>query len=182
VTKKLSHQANSVSRAAAGAGGGERLARAVRQLAGEMDRLDQAAAGSLGVHRTDLSGLELLERRGAAMTAGELAGGLGLTTGAVTLLIDRLERAGFVTRRRDLADRRKVYVEVTPTLQARTRALFGGVGRATRALTDSYTAEQLDLIAGFVDRLTGVVTAEADAISNGNAAAGPGGAEPVEVG
>ncbi len=130
-----------------------------------MDRLDQAAAAHLGVGRTDLRGLEVLERRGRPMTAGEMAEELSLTTGAATLLIDRLERVGYVQRRRDSADRRKIYVDVTSDLQHRTADLFSSVGRATAELTDSYSFQRMQVIEGFMRQLIAVVGTEASALS-----------------
>jgi DNA-binding MarR family transcriptional regulator len=141
------------------------VARLVRELAAQMDRLDQAAADHLGVGRTDLRGLEVLERRGQAMTIGQIAEELNLTTGAATLLIDRLEQVGYVERHRDGADRRKVYVHVTSVLQQRTAALFSGVGRATTGLTRSYSAQRLQVIEDFLGQLISVFETEARALS-----------------
>ena len=76
------------------------------------DRYDQAVADALGLNRTDLRCLDILER-GGRLTAGQLAEQTGLTTGAVTTVIDRLEAAGHARRVRDTDDRRRVYVELT---------------------------------------------------------------------
>jgi DNA-binding MarR family transcriptional regulator len=70
----------------------------------------QASAEAVGLNATDMYALNLLELQGP-MTSGELADRAGLTTGATTRLIDRLERAGHVRRRADPSDRRKVVVE-----------------------------------------------------------------------
>lgn len=153
------------SPAGAGASTGPRLAAAVRALAAEMDHLDDAAAARLGTHRTALRCLELLERRGAPMTAGQLAEELELTTGAVTQLVDRLVADGYAVRRRDEGDRRRVLVEVTPALRERTRAIFSGVGDAVRALTAGYSDEDLRLIIAFLDRLAEIFEDEALAVA-----------------
>jgi DNA-binding MarR family transcriptional regulator len=68
------------------------------------------AAESLGVHSTDLIAGSYLSEMGP-MTAGELAREMGITTGAMTAAIDRLERAGFATREKDPDDRRKVIIK-----------------------------------------------------------------------
>jgi DNA-binding MarR family transcriptional regulator len=73
----------------------------------------EAMASRLGVGVTDLECLDLVAR-GSNVTAGALAEGTGLTTGAITGAIDRLERAGLVERKRDGTDRRKVIVAGTP--------------------------------------------------------------------
>lgn len=76
------------------------------------DAFDEAAAGYLGVNRTDLRCMGIL-RAHQPLTAGELAEASGLSPGAVTALLDRLERAGYVRRVRDGRDRRRVMVELT---------------------------------------------------------------------
>src|SRR5580692_7963551 len=68
------------------------------------------AAESLGVHSSDLIAGSYLSEMGP-MTAGELAREMGITTGAMTAAIDRLERAGFATRENDPNDRRKVIIK-----------------------------------------------------------------------
>ena len=89
------------------------LIAAYRANTSQESAFDALAAENLGVSLTDLRCLDLVQASGG-MTAGELATASGLTTGAVTAVIDRLERAGFVRRLRDDSDRRKVNVEVTP--------------------------------------------------------------------
>ena len=76
------------------------------------DRLDEAVAGQFSVNRTDLRCLGILYRRGR-VTAGELADESGLTPGAITTVLDRLERGGFANRVADPADRRRVLVVST---------------------------------------------------------------------
>src|SRR5687767_14978126 len=77
------------------------------------DVFDEAAAARLGVNSTDLRCMDILQRLDG-VTAGELAREAALTTGAVTSVIDRLERAGYAKREADPADRRKVLVKMTP--------------------------------------------------------------------
>src|SRR5262249_50475729 len=83
-----------------------------------VDAMDDAAAAYLGINRTDFRCLDVIDRRGR-MTAGELAVESGLTTGAITAVLDRLERGGFVRRSRDDEDRRRIFVELTPEARAR---------------------------------------------------------------
>src|SRR5438552_18607999 len=72
--------------------------------------IDELAGELMGVNRTDGRCLDLLEHRGQ-MSAGELARASGLTTVAITAVIDRLERAGYARRVADPADRRRVLIE-----------------------------------------------------------------------
>jgi DNA-binding MarR family transcriptional regulator len=69
-----------------------------------------AIAEQVGLNITDHKALDILSSRGP-MTAGHLAEITGLTTGAVTGVIDRLEKAGFVRRERDANDRRRVIIQ-----------------------------------------------------------------------
>jgi DNA-binding MarR family transcriptional regulator len=111
---------------------------------------DKLAAAALGVSMTDLHCLNVVESRGGA-TAGELAVESGLTTGAVTAVIDRLERAGFARRARDEHDRRKVKVEVTDEFYARAREIWGPVAEDwQRALADTFTVAELTTIVAFL--------------------------------
>jgi DNA-binding MarR family transcriptional regulator len=82
-----------------------------RMLQNEWDRVDDAVARMLGVKRTDLRVLDILERVGP-VTAGRLAELASLSTGAVTAVIDRLQDGGYVRRDRDPADRRRVIVDI----------------------------------------------------------------------
>src|SRR5581483_10377816 len=77
------------------------------------DMVDQGVADLLGVNRTDIRCMDILDRLGT-ISAGRLAEESKLTTGAVTAVIDRLEKAGYVRRVRDESDRRRVLVELTP--------------------------------------------------------------------
>src|SRR5438270_8749054 len=84
------------------------------RISGNQDSaFDNLAAQRLGVNETDLHCLNIIENRGG-LTAGELAAQSGLTNGAITGVLDRLERAGYARRVADPADRRRVNVEVSP--------------------------------------------------------------------
>ena len=87
------------------------LDEAARRLGAQTVLVSDLVATRVGLNSTDLECLDLLYLAGAT-TAGRLAAHTGLTSGATTAAIDRLERAGFVTRRRDSTDRRVVLVEV----------------------------------------------------------------------
>lgn len=89
------------------------LATAVARVADADRRFRLAAAEKLGVGATDFDALVLLDTAGP-LAAGRIAEAMGITTGAVTGLIDRLERAGSVQRTRHEADRRQVLIELTP--------------------------------------------------------------------
>jgi len=111
----------------------------------------QAVAERLGVHSTDIETMDLLHIYGP-MTAGQLAEHAGLTSGATTRLIDRLERAGFVRRRQDPDDRRRVIIEPSWEQAGVIMACFEGVGRRMGELWASYSPEELATIIDFMRR------------------------------
>lgn len=112
-----------------------------------------AVAAALGLGGTDLYALSTLNLSGP-LTSGELAAATGLTTGATTRLIDRLERAGHVRRVPEPADRRKVRIELT----GRPTSLDETVDPARRLVAEilsGYTEEQRATLADYFTRAAG---------------------------
>lgn len=109
---------------------------------------DHAVADLLGINQTDFRCVDIIQRR-ERITAGDLAREAGLTTGAVTAVIDRLERAGYARRIADASDRRRVLVEITPELLARTEKYYAPLAEAAYAAFENYTDEQLELVRDF---------------------------------
>ncbi|MGH9157257.1 MAG: MarR family winged helix-turn-helix transcriptional regulator [Acidimicrobiales bacterium] len=110
-----------------------------------------AVAERLGLHATDSKTMSLLERRGR-LSAGEIAQSTGLTTAAVTALIDRLERRGLVQRTPDPSDRRRVMVEPTPDGIARFAPFFEAPRRSLARLYAPYATDELAIILDFLTR------------------------------
>lgn len=132
-----------------------------------------AVAAAARLHVTDAECIDFLLEAGEA-TAGQLAAAAGLTTGAMTAAIDRLERAGFVARMRDHRDRRKVIVR--PTM-ARIRpfvSLYESMGRRARMLYERYTVEELRVILSHQERLAAIYEKEAARVRAAIASEGPG--------
>src|SRR3954469_8926042 len=124
----------------------EELIREYRVSGNQDSAIDNLAAEHLRVNDTDLHALNLIENSGG-LTAGELAAEAGLTTGAVTGVIDRLERVGFARRVPDPNDRRRVKVEVTPKFYARAEKVWGPISSDWEAaLARKFTAEELERI------------------------------------
>ncbi len=111
----------------------------------------QAVARRVGIKATDLECLDLILVDGPA-TAGEIARRTGLTSGAVTGLIDRLEHQGWVERTADPQDRRKVVVQVRFDKISSIAALYAPMQQAMENLLAAYSEEQLALITDFAER------------------------------
>jgi DNA-binding MarR family transcriptional regulator len=133
---------------------------AIRMHQNAVDEVDEAAIRYLGVNRTDLRCLDIIERRGR-VTAGELAGESGLTTGAITTVLDRLAEAGYVRRVRDKADRRRVLVEPTDEARRRSAEIYGPIAEEGTRQLDTYTDEELVLIRDFMRAGRELLTAHA---------------------
>lgn len=124
-----------------------------------------AVARSGGLNGSDLQAVGLLLSEGPA-TPGELASRIGLTAGgAITAMIDRLERAGYVSRSRDAADRRKVIVSAVPeTVMARVGPVYEGVAARWNEYLETLTDEQLAFANEFLARAAAFNRDEVEAL------------------
>jgi DNA-binding MarR family transcriptional regulator len=109
------------------------------------DIADQAVADYLGINRTDARCLDIIERLGG-VSAGRLARESGLSTGAVTTVLDRLERAGYARRVPDPGDRRRVLVEITPATRQANEELYAPLVEAASEQLSRYSDEELELL------------------------------------
>ncbi|WP_225730824.1 MULTISPECIES: MarR family winged helix-turn-helix transcriptional regulator [unclassified Nocardia] len=125
---------------------------AAQRIATDGVVMHQLIADRVGLHVTDLRCLNTLWVTGSA-TAGELAAQTGLTTGAVTRMIDRLLKAGYVRREHDAQDRRRVIVTVAPERIAEIGRHYEVFPREFAQTTADYTDEQLELILDLFNRL-----------------------------
>jgi DNA-binding MarR family transcriptional regulator len=125
-----------------------------------------AIAGRLGLTVTDMECLDFLMDTGSA-TAGRLAEQTNLTTGAVTSLIRRLEQAGYVTSRRDPADRRRVVVTINPARIAEGVQLYESFGAETGRVIAGYSTEELLFLARHYDRMSTVFTGQLEQLRDG---------------
>jgi DNA-binding MarR family transcriptional regulator len=126
----------------------DQLIRAAREEEAANDAFDEVACQKLGVNRTDLRCLNIVQNQGR-ITAGRLAELSGLTTAAVTAVLDRLERAGYARRVRDGKDRRQVMVEVTPLLNERGEQIWGPLGKDAFDQMSRMSVEELKLLIDF---------------------------------
>jgi DNA-binding transcriptional ArsR family regulator len=122
----------------------ERMAEIMRDFMARAVLFQDAVARFGGINSTDMQAVSLLLSEGPA-TPGELADRTGLTAGgSITTVIDRLERAGYVTRERDATDRRKVIVAANfATVMAKVGPIYGRVGARWGEYLDTLTDEQI---------------------------------------
>jgi DNA-binding MarR family transcriptional regulator len=129
----------------------EELIREVRRSHAATDRFDQAVADALGINRTDMRCLDILGQRGP-ITAGQLAKAMHLSSGAITTLVDRLERAGYAQRRRDTQDRRRVLVELVPGRVERAFPYYEPLYHGTVRLLEGHSDEEIELMIDFLEK------------------------------
>jgi DNA-binding MarR family transcriptional regulator len=127
------------------------VAQAVPAYQDATDVIDEAAARVLGLNRTDLRCLGIL-LRGAPASAGTLARATGLTRGAMTTVLDRLERAGYARRTPHPGDRRSVRVEATPAVLVRVEAIWGPIRDEGARLLARYSERQLHTLLRFLEQ------------------------------
>lgn len=128
----------------------EELITEFRVSGNQNDAFDSLAANRLGVSDTDLRCLNIIENSGG-LNAGELAAQAGLTAGAVTGVIDRLERVGYARRVPDSADRRRVRVEVTPAFYRAAGPIWGPLATDWQStLSQHFTTDELERIISFL--------------------------------
>jgi DNA-binding MarR family transcriptional regulator len=110
-----------------------------------------AIARKLGLNSTDSGCLSLLSIKGVS-TPTELARYTGLTTGSTTAMLDRLEKAKFITRKPNPNDRRGVLIEINKKWPETVGPMVAGVQKAHAELIASYSDKELETIADFLTR------------------------------
>jgi len=140
----------------------ERFATLGRQLSQATVLFHAQIAEHVGLSATDHKCLDLAVQAERPLTAGQIADLSGLSTGAVTGVIDRLERAGFVRRVRDPHDRRKVLVEVSKGSLTRYGDAYDGLWSALDRTIADYTEAELVAIERWVASMVATLRAEAE--------------------
>ncbi len=141
------------------------LLRATARAATEYNMLAQAVASQLGIGQTDLECLTVLQGLGPA-SAGQLADVLGLTTGAITGVVDRLVHAGFALRESDPADRRRVIVRPVPERMAELERAYQPLFEAATRALPAYTDQQVNLLVDFQSRTATLLRRETDRLKS----------------
>ena len=128
----------------------ERIRRAFGRNSLAIGLMNTAVAERLGLNLTDFNTLMMLGDRGP-MPASQVAEATGLSSGAVTGVIDRLERAGWVVRQGDPDDRRRVVVRAAMERKGEIEELFRPMTEAGFAKMEDASEEKLEFIVGFLD-------------------------------
>jgi DNA-binding MarR family transcriptional regulator len=125
-----------------------------REMSTETVMFHQAVADELGLYITDHKCLDIIHRFGA-MPAGRLGEMTGLTTGAITGMIDRLEKAGYVRRANDPKDRRKTIVEPVRNkkLERKFEMIFIPLHERMHKFLSSYSDSELTLLLDIMTKL-----------------------------
>jgi DNA-binding MarR family transcriptional regulator len=132
----------------------DELVRLLREYAVEAERLGHVFAERYHMHPTDLNALLAVmqaHKAGVPLTPGRLGEHLGLSSGATTAVIDRMERAGHVNRVRDERDRRRVTLHQVEAATAVASAFFGPLGLRMDRMLATYSAAELNAIRRFLD-------------------------------
>src|SRR3954465_5538313 len=129
----------------------QELEEAMRRSSAQGVLYGQTVANVAGIANSDLECMDLLYLKARA-PAGRLAEVTGLTTGAITGVVDRLEKAGLVRRERDDADRRKGFIELVPENVARIGKYYEHLQRTMQDVFGGYTDAELRLLLDFASK------------------------------
>ena len=133
----------------------------LRALSTQLSLLNHRVGAQLELRDVDFDCLDLVNRDGP-LSPSALARRAGLHPATVTGVLDRLERAGWVARDRDPADRRAVVIRARRERNGEIFALFGGMNGRMDELCAGYDEAELTLLASFLDRVTAAGRAAAD--------------------
>jgi DNA-binding MarR family transcriptional regulator len=135
-----------------------------RELGARGILFHQAVASLVGVSATDLKCLDYVDRVGD-VTAGDLARLTGLTTGAITAAIDRLEKVGLARRERSEVDRRKVFIRLCQSpAMARIAPFYEALGRESAQMITRYSMRELETIKDFCERCIEIMRRQTEAV------------------
>ncbi len=130
----------------------ESLLLETRALYEAIYRFDAIAAAELGIHLSDLRCVNALEK--GPLGAGAIGERLGLTSGSVTALIGRLEKAGFVVKTRSVDDARQIEVQLQPIFYQQADAIYARLGQSLASQFDGLNRAEIEQAIAVINRLT----------------------------
>jgi DNA-binding MarR family transcriptional regulator len=139
-----------------------------RRMSTQTVFLHQAIAQSFGLNATDTKCVDLiLSHPLGSVTAGQLSAMTGLTTGAITHILDRLEKRQIIERVRDTRDRRRIFIRVNPQSLEPLMPQYEAIGKAFTDLVDQYSDEELQLICDYMEKASAVANQQLVNIAGG---------------
>ncbi len=141
----------------------ERVMRLTQRLVAEADKFNHAFVDLHRMHPTDVNALirvRVGREQGESTTAGWLGAALGLTSGAVTAVVDRLERSGHLRRVRDQHDRRRVILENSPGGQRLVDQYFAPIRRRSDEVMDQFSSAELEVVSRYLADTGAAMAAE----------------------
>jgi DNA-binding MarR family transcriptional regulator len=139
----------------------ETVVRCLREFIATSIMYNQQIADRVGLRLTDMQCINVLELMGPT-TPGELARSTGLTTGGVTVMLDRLEKGGYVKRVPNPRDRRSVLVRLNPTKLKKMRAFYGEINERMVALLDETPDRELRSVVDLFSKMNAYRAAGSD--------------------
>ena len=149
--------------------------RLTQRLVAEADKVSSSFTALHRMHPTDVNALIRVlvgEEHGETTTAGWLGKELGLTSGAVTAVVDRLERSGKLRRVRDPRDRRRVVLENSPDGQSLAEQYFAPVRRRSEEVMDQFTPDELEVVSRYLAATAEAMAAHRESLAADTTAAG----------
>ncbi|PZG21302.1 MarR family transcriptional regulator [Micromonospora craterilacus] len=139
----------------------------LRRYCGDAQHVGHAFAGQHGLNATDLQALIAVmdaELAGEPLTPGRLGEQLDLSSGSVTALIDRLERAGHIRRDRDTTDRRKILLHYADRGAALATDFFRPLGERTDQVMAGFRDDELEVVYRFMTAMSTSIREHRDAV------------------
>jgi MarR family transcriptional regulator, organic hydroperoxide resistance regulator len=130
----------------------ETVVRCLRQFIAGSILYNQQVADRMGLRLTDVQCINVLDMMGPS-TPGELARSTGLTTGGVTVMLDRLEKGGYVKREPNPRDRRSVLVHLNPAKLKKVHAFYGEINQRIAALLDETPEAELRSVVNLFSKM-----------------------------
>jgi DNA-binding MarR family transcriptional regulator len=147
----------------------ERFSNLGRRVSTQTVFLHQAIAQSFGLNATDTKCVDLiLSHPAESVTAGQLSAMTGLTTGAITHILDRLEKRQVIERVRDTRDRRRIFLRVNPQSLEPLMPQYEAIGRAYTDLAAQYSDGELQLICDYMEKASLVAEQQLATMSAAN--------------
>lgn len=137
----------------------EAVTQQLRKLSIRSVLFQQNITHTLGVIQTDLKTIDILAETGP-ITAGELATITGNSTSSITAILVRLEKAGFIIRKRNIQDRRKVMINLLEEKVNNLQLYYSSLSESTKNYCEKYNEDELELIIQFISDIAQIVETE----------------------